>query len=85
MTMAKIAALSWSVFLHTANCRPTWRHQTTLFSKQKQFLGDKRFLSEEELKKTVLKWLRIVSTQFYTDGMNKLLLCYQKCIDWNRD
>ncbi len=36
----------------------------------------KMFANEEELKAKVLEWFPMVGTLFYTDGMNKLLLCY---------
>ncbi len=49
--------------------------------KLKQVLGDKQFANEEELKAMVLKLFQMVGTQFYTDGMNKLLSRYQKFID----
>ncbi len=53
-----------------------------LFSKLKQFLGDRRFANDEELKAMVSKWFQMGARDF-TNGMKKLFSHSQKCIARN--
>ncbi len=55
-TIAKIVALGWSVFLYPTNSPNLVTLDYHLFPKLEQFLGNKRFLNEEELNAMVLKW-----------------------------
>ncbi len=65
ITMAKVVAFGWSVFLHPTNCPDLMPSDYHLFPKLKQFLGDKHLRMRE------LKWFQTMDTQFYMDGMNK--------------
>ncbi len=61
-TTAKIVAFDWSVSLHPTNCPDVAPADYHLFPKLKQFLQDKWFANEEELKATVLKWFQPMGT-----------------------
>jgi len=85
VTLAKLASFKWELFPHPANSPDLAPSDYHLFPKLKEFLGGKRFTDIDELKKEVLKWFREVGTQFYADGINKLLSRYEKCLAVNGD
>jgi hypothetical protein len=43
------------------------------------------FTSDDEVKQAVTSWIRQRSPEFFTDGMRKLVLCWEKCIERQGD
>ena len=44
------------------------------------FLGGKRFDDEDDLEDAVQKWLTSQAAAFYEEGIQKLVLRYDKCL-----
>jgi len=47
----------------------------------KKFLGGKHFDEEDNLKEEIQTWLSSQAASFYDDGIQKLMLHYDKCLD----
>lgn len=56
-----------------------------LFPKLKEYLKGKRFSSDAEVITEVRKWCRGKSSDFFRDGLAKLVLRWRKCIAVNGD
>jgi len=52
-----------------------------LFLHLKKFLGGKRFDDNDGLKDAVQKWLTSQVAAFYEEGTQKLVPCYDKCLN----
>ena len=52
-----------------------------LFLHLKKFLGGKRFDDDEDLNDAVQKCLTSQAAQFYEEGIQKLVPCYNKCLN----
>jgi len=52
-----------------------------LFLHLKKFLGGKRFEGDDNLKDAVQKWLTSQAAAFYEEGIQKLVPCYDKCLN----
>ena len=52
-----------------------------LFLRLKKFLGGKRFDDDDDLNDAVQKWLTSQATTFCEEGIQKLVLCYDKCLN----
>jgi hypothetical protein len=50
-----------------------------LFPKLKDFLGGRRFKSDEEVKDAVKEWLNGLAAEVYDVGIQKLVTRYDKC------
>jgi hypothetical protein len=51
-----------------------------LFVHLKRFLAGKVFNSNDELKESAENWLMSQLAEFYEQGIQNLVLCYNKCI-----
>jgi hypothetical protein len=47
----------------------------------KKFLGGKRFDDDDDLKDAVQKWLTSQAAAFYKEGIQKLVLHHDKCLN----
>ena len=54
-----------------------------LFRYLKEFLGGKRFATDDEVKEAVVNWLSSQAADFYDLGIQKLVDCYDKCLNKN--
>jgi hypothetical protein len=52
-----------------------------LFPKLKEFLGGRRFKSDEEVKDDVKEWLNGLAAEVYDEGIQKLVTRYDKCLN----
>jgi len=52
-----------------------------LFLHLKNFLGGKRFDDDSDLKDAVQKWLTSQATAIYEEGVQKLVPCYDRCLN----
>ena len=52
-----------------------------LFLHLKKFLDGKQFDDDDDLKDAVQKWLTSQAAAFYEEGIPKLVLCYNKCLN----
>ena len=71
----------WEVFDHPPYSLDFAPSNVHLFTKLKEFLGGKRFRSDEELKNTVNTWLNELAAEEYNKGILKLMLRYDKCLN----
>jgi hypothetical protein len=56
-----------------------------LFPKLKEFLGDRRFKSDEEVKDAVKEWLNGLAAEVYDEGILNLVTRYDKCVNVGGD
>jgi hypothetical protein len=56
-----------------------------LFPKSKEFLGGRRFKSDEEVKDAVKEWLNGLAAEVYDVGIQKLDTRYDKCLNVGGD
>jgi hypothetical protein len=56
-----------------------------LFPKLKEFLGGRRFKSDEEVKDAVKEWLNGLEAEVYDEGIQKLVTRYDKCLNVGGD
>jgi histone-lysine N-methyltransferase SETMAR len=52
-----------------------------LFLHLQKFLAGQRFNNDEDIKKAVQKWLSSQAAPFYDEGIQKLVSCYDKCLN----
>jgi hypothetical protein len=67
----------WEVF-ERPDLAPSYFH---LFPKLKEFLGGRRFKSDEEVKDAVKEWLQGLAAEVYDEGIVKLLSRLDKCLN----
>jgi hypothetical protein len=51
----------------------------------KEFLGGRRFKSDEEVKDAVKEWLNGLAAEVYDEGIQKLVTRYDKCLNVDGD
>jgi hypothetical protein len=56
-----------------------------LFKKVKEFLGCRRFKSDETVKDAIKEWLNRLATEVYDEGTRKLVIRYDKCLNVGGD
>jgi hypothetical protein len=56
-----------------------------LFQKLTEFLGGRRFKSDEEVKDAVKVWLNGLAAEVYYEGIQKLVTRYDKCLNVGGD
>ena len=56
-----------------------------LFPNMKTWLTKQCFNDDAELQAGVNEWLKSQVAKFYDDGINKLVHCYDKCLNLNGD
>jgi hypothetical protein len=56
-----------------------------LFPKLKEFLGGRRFKSDEEVKDAVKEWLNGLAAAVYDERIQKLVTRYGKCLNVGGD
>jgi hypothetical protein len=55
-----------------------------VFGPLKMFLAGKRFISENA-KTTVRQWFHAQPAEFYNNGISKLVVRWDKCLNWGGD
>ncbi|KAF6212895.1 hypothetical protein GE061_010605 [Apolygus lucorum] len=81
VTQDLLVRFGWDVINHPPYSPDLAPSDFHLFTKLKEFLGGKRFSSDEEVKETVEKWLLEVEGSVYDEGIKKLLPTMQKCVE----
>jgi histone-lysine N-methyltransferase SETMAR len=82
---AMLQESGWEVFEHTAYSPDLASSDFHLFPKLKEFLGGRRFKSDEEVKYTIKEWLNGQEAEVYDEGIQKLITCYDKCLNVGGD
>ena len=80
-TQDLITSFTWQQMDHppfTPDLAPSDFH---LFLHLKKFLGSKRFDDDDDLKDVVQKWLTSQAAAFYEEDIQKLVPCYEKCLN----
>ncbi len=63
----------WFIFGHLASPSDFW-----LFLRLKDYLGDKQFTNDEEVKQAAAEFHRSCPLGFYREGISRLVMCYEK-------
>jgi histone-lysine N-methyltransferase SETMAR len=84
-TQAMLQEFCWEVFEHPAYSPDLAPSDFHLFPNLKEFLGGRRFKSEEEVKDAVKEWLNGLAAEVYDEGIQKLVTCYDKCLNVGDD
>ena len=56
-----------------------------IFPHLKRDLKGTHFTSDDEVKQAVMLWIKQRTPEFFIDGMRKLVLCWEKCIERQGD
>jgi histone-lysine N-methyltransferase SETMAR len=75
----------WEVFEHSAYSPDLAPSDFHLSQKLKEFLGGRRFKSDEEVKDAVKEWLNGLAAEVYDEGIQKLVTRYDKCLNVGGD
>jgi histone-lysine N-methyltransferase SETMAR len=78
-TQAMLQKFDWEVFEHPAYSPDLDPSDFHLFPKLKEFLGGRRFKSDEEVKDAVKECLNGLAAEVYDEGIQKLVTRYGKC------
>lgn len=83
LTLQKLSQLGIEVLPHppySPDLAPTDYH---LFKHLTHFMKDKQFTKDEDVKQAFIDFIESRTPDFFSDGMNKLLTRWQKCLDTN--
>jgi histone-lysine N-methyltransferase SETMAR len=84
-TQAMLQEFGWEVFDHPAYSPDLATSDFHLFPKLKEFLGGRRFKSDEEVKDAAKEWLNGLAAEVYDEGIQKLVTRYDKCLNVGGD
>jgi histone-lysine N-methyltransferase SETMAR len=84
-TQAMLQEFGWEVFERPAYSPDLAPSDFYLFPKLKEFLGCRRFKSDEEVKDAVKGWLSGLAAEVYDEGIQKLVTRYDKCLNVGGD
>jgi histone-lysine N-methyltransferase SETMAR len=82
---AMLQEFGWEVFEHPAYSPDLTPSDFHLFPKLKEFVGGRRFKSDEEVKDAVKEWLNGLAAEVYGEGIQKLVTRYNKCLNVGGD
>jgi histone-lysine N-methyltransferase SETMAR len=74
------AQSAWGVSFHPSYSPDLAPSDFHLFTHLKQFLGDARMHSDEDVKKTLKDWFNGLAADFYNAGTQKLVTRNDKCL-----
>ncbi|XP_018564185.1 histone-lysine N-methyltransferase SETMAR-like [Anoplophora glabripennis] len=80
VTKNLLQGLGWEVFDHPPYSPDLAPSDFHLFLHPKSFLGGQHFNNDEELKENVSNCLKTQAANFYEEGIQKLVLRYDKCL-----
>ena len=80
-TQDLITSFKWEQMDHLLYSPDLAPSDYRLFLHLKKFLGGKRFDDGDDLKDAVQKWLTSQAAAFYEEGVQKLVPCYDKCLN----
>lgn len=81
VTQELLGQFHWDVFSHPPYSPDLAPSDFHLFPHMKQWLGGKRFQTDEDLKKTVATYFQSLAGKFYAEGIGKLVKRYDKCLN----
>jgi histone-lysine N-methyltransferase SETMAR len=84
-TQAMLQEFGWKVFEDPAYSPDLAPSDFHLFPKLKEFLGGRRFKSDETVKDAVKEWLNGLAAEVYDEGIQKLITRYDKCLNVGGD
>jgi hypothetical protein len=80
-TNALIKLFNWEIFDHPSYSPYLVPSDYYLFTKMKFWLGTQRFHANEGLMDGVNNWLHNLAVPFFDEGLQKLVLRYDKCLN----
>jgi transposase len=80
-TNALIILFNWEIFDHPPYSPDLVPSNYHLFTKMKVWLATLCFHSKEELMDGVNNWLHNLAAPFFDEGLQKLVSCYDKCLN----
>jgi histone-lysine N-methyltransferase SETMAR len=80
-TQAILQEFGREVFEHPAYSSDLAPSDFHLFPKLKEFLGGRRFKRDDEVKDAFKEWLNGLATEVYDEGIQKLVIRYDKCLN----
>jgi histone-lysine N-methyltransferase SETMAR len=84
-TQAMLQEFGWEVLQHPPYSPDLDPSDFHLFPKLKEFLGGRRFKSDEEVEDAVKEWLNGLAAEVYEEGIQKLVTRYDKCLNVGGD
>jgi histone-lysine N-methyltransferase SETMAR len=84
-TEAMLQVFGWEVSEHPEYSPDLAPSDFHFLPKLKEFLGGRRFKSDEEVKDAVKVWLNGLAAEVYDEGIQKLVTRYDKCLNVGGD
>jgi histone-lysine N-methyltransferase SETMAR len=84
-TQEMLQEFGWEVSEHPAYSPDLAPSDLHLFPKFKEYLGGRRFKSDEEVTDAVKEWLNGLAAEVYDEGIQKLATRYDKCLNVGDD
>jgi hypothetical protein len=85
LTNVLIKLFNWENVDQPSNSPDLAPSDYRLFTKMKVWLGTQRFHTNEELMDGVNTWLHNLAVPFFDEGLQKLVLRYDKCLNVDGD
>ena len=79
-TLETLKQLKWEAMEHPAYSPDLAPSDFHLFGPLKNALRGRRFSCDDDVKAAVHQWLRTQPKTFFSDGIKKLVGCWEKCI-----
>ena len=80
-TQDLITSFKWEQMDHPLYSPDLMSSDFHIFLNLKKFLGGKQFDDDSDLKDAVQKWITLQVATFYEEGIQKLVSCYDKCLN----
>lgn len=84
-TVQLLRPFKWELSDHPLHCMDLVPRDFQLFLHLKTFLALHNSMDSEELKSAVKHWLNTQMAVRYDDGIQKLVSCYDKCLNSSGD
>ena len=79
-TVKTICQFDWEQLPHPTRCPDLPTPDSHLFGPLKEFLRGTKFSSDDQVKNTVNNWLKTQSKDSYSEGIQKLVSLWEKCV-----
>ena len=80
-TIDALETLKFEVLSHPPHSPDLAPSDFHFFPHLKRDLKGTHFASDDELKQAVMSWIEQRTPELFNDGMRKLVLCWEKCIE----
>lgn len=84
-TKQLLDSFGWDIINHLAHSPDLAPSDFHLFTSLKSFMGEKRFLTDDEIQSAVKQWAKEAAGDFFDEGIRKFIPRLTKCIEKGGD